>query len=374
MGGEAESLAFPCLDVGCGNSPRAATARPALPGGSGEGDPTAAAAGGRGQHGAPGAANGARGAARRLTHSPVAAAGVDLGERGGAAGLQRGRSAVRSQQSQQSQQRQRTGPPGAAAAHPTGAAFPARAGAGAASLPAPPSSRTPLRAGPRPASRSGSGCGWAERCLRRRRRPPFIRSRDRERAELPRLTPPHGAGAAAAPGPPCRRPASGGGGCRRGQPGPPRPPPRPGGLPAGGGFRPGVQPRRCPHPPHVLPGGRPGAARPPRRAPGALSGCRRRSAGSRAVAALVLMETSPKTALGAVLTISYVCKPETSEEWVFPSGPFGGRGSVSAGPAAAGGALPQGPEMGHGQRKWERGWPWHGAVLPSSARVLMCMY
>lgn len=228
----------------------------------------------RGQHGAPGAANGARGAARRLTHSPVAAAGVDLGERGGAAGLQRGRSAVRSQQSQQSQQRQRTGPPGAAAAHPTGAAFPARAGAGAASLPAPPSSRTPLRAGPRPASRSGSGCGWAERCLRRRRRPPFIRSRDRERAELPRLTPPHGAGAAAAPGPPCRRPASGGGGCRRGQPGPPRPPPRPGGLPAGGGsvpeFSPGAAPTRRTCSPAAVPVPLVRPAGPRARCPGAV--------------------------------------------------------------------------------------------------------
>lgn len=194
---EAESLDFPCLDVGCRNSSRTATARPALPGRSGEGDPTAAAGG---QHGAPGAASGARGAARRLTHSPVTAAGVDLGERGGAAGLQRGRSALRSQQSQQSQQRQRAGPPGAAAAHR----------AGAASLPAPPSSRTPLRAGPSPASCSGSGCGWAESAADT---PPLTTPiYTKPGPELQRLTPPHGAGAAAAPGPPCLHPASGGGG------------------------------------------------------------------------------------------------------------------------------------------------------------------
>lgn len=164
-------------------------------------------------------AAGRRRAGRRLTHSPVAAAGVDLGERGGAAGLQGRRAALRRQQRQR-QQRQSAGPPRAAAHR-----------AGAARRPA------ALRRG------AGSGSVWAKRCRRRRRRPPFIPSRDRARAELPRLTPPHGAGAAAAPGPPCLRPASGGGGGRRRQPRPPPPASLP--APAGSGRGGGGEARGC---------------------------------------------------------------------------------------------------------------------------------
>lgn len=260
-----------------------------------------------------------RRAGRRLTHSPVAAAGVDLGERGGAAGLQGRRAALRRQQRQR-QQRQSAGPPRAAAHR-----------AGAARRPA------ALRRG------AGSGSVWAKRCRRRRRRPPFIPSRDRARAELPRLTPPHGAGAAAAPGPPCLRPASGGGGGRRRQPRPPPPPaspPRqaPGGVGGGGegvpapGARssaapgcPRQRPRREPqgrHPPDRLSRGRaapplpaavpPVPSWPPRRRPApparsvlgpvALSArfCARRGQSG----ALVPRARPADVALGAVLSIT----------------------------------------------------------------------
>lgn len=83
----------------------------------------------------------------------MAAAGVDLGERGGPAGLQGRRSALRRQQ-RQGQQRQRRGPP---APHPALLRV--------------------LPVLPRAALRSASGSVKAPKC--RRRRPPFIRSRAR---------------------------------------------------------------------------------------------------------------------------------------------------------------------------------------------------
>lgn len=214
-----------------------------------------------------------RRAGRRLTHSPVAAAGVDLGERGGAAGLQGRRAALRRQQRQR-QQRQSAGPPRAAAHR-----------AGAARRPA------ALRRG------AGSGSVWAKRCRRRRRRPPFIPSRDRARAELPRLTPPHGAGAAAAPGPPCLRPASGGGGGRRRQPRPPPPAslPAPAGSGRGGGGRrggagPGGSALCCAGlPSPAAAAGAPGPA-PARQA---FPGARRAAAARRGPAGPVLAPSAP---------------------------------------------------------------------------------
>lgn len=125
-----------------------------------------------------------------LTHSPVAAAGIDLGDGGGAAGLQRGRAALR-RQKRQRQQRQRTGPPCAASAHPAAAGADAEPLFAAGCLcprlrldeapPLPPPIYTEPGPGasgaPAPdASSRGRGCGrpWPPRppsCLRRGRGP-----------------------------------------------------------------------------------------------------------------------------------------------------------------------------------------------------------